>query len=398
MARLTLVVVLVVAAVAAATVDWRFWKRWYTMPTDPGEWPASYYQPTVTVPGAARPFFPEGPATIAPRALAEAADWAEKHNSAALIVLHRGTIQLERYWQGMTSDQLFSGRAMTRSFLGPLVGIALASGAIASLDDRVGDYIVQWRDDPRGDVTLRQLLHNTSGLENPPLAGDPSPFAKNARISLGSDFMRAARSFELANEPGSFFALSNANAQLLGGVLEAATGESYEDYFQRALWGPLGAGSSELYVDRPGGMPAVYCCFRATPRDWLRFGAALLADGVADGNRIWPEGWVRDMTRGSNANPNYGFQLWVGNPPGAMRPYVQGTEFGVRHGEPIASDSVFFLEGGGYRTLYVLPDRELVILRLGYAHDDWETSVIPNLILAGIESAADTDPVQPEAD
>lgn len=395
MVRLALAVALVVVAVGAATIDWRFWQRWYTMPTDPGEWPASYYQPTVTLPGGQQPFFPEGPATIAPEALADAADWAENHNSVALLVLHRGTIQLEQYWQGMTAEELFSGRAMTRSFLGPLVGIALESGAISSLDDRVSDYLDEWRGEPRGDITLRQLLHNTSGLENPPLAGDPSPFAKNARISLGSDFLAAAHSFDLANEPGSFFALSNANAQLLGGVLEAATGEPYEEYFQRTLWSALGAGSSELYVDRPGGMPAVYCCFRATPRDWLRFGAALLQDGVVNGKRIWPAGWVRETTRGSSANPNYGFQLWVGNPPGATRPYVQGTEFGVRHGEPIADDSIFFLEGGGYRTLYVLPDSELVILRLGYAHEGWETSAIPNRILAGIELAADAGSTQP---
>lgn len=387
MFRLVLALVMVAMALAAASVDWRFWKRWYTMPTDPGEWPASYYQPTVEIPGAPKPFFPQGPQTIAPEALAAAAKWAENHNSVALLVLHRGTMQLERYWQGMSSDQLFSGRAMTRSLIGPLVGIALESGAIGSLDDPVSEYLTEWRNDSRGDITLRQLLHNTSGLENPPLAGDPSPFAKNARISLGSDFLSAAQSFELENEPGSFFALSNANAQLLGGILEAATGESYEAYFQRALWSAIGARPSELYVDRPGGMPAVYCCFRATPRDWLRLGAALLEDGLVDGKRIWPEGWVGKATQGSDVNPNYGFQLWVGNPPGETRPYVQGTEFGVRHGGPIADDSVFFLEGGGYRTLYVLPDQELVILRLGYAADGWETSAIPNRILAGIEPA-----------
>jgi hypothetical protein len=82
--------------------------------------------------------------------------------------------------------------------------------------------------------------------------------------------------------------------------------------------------------------------------------------------------------------PNYGFQIWVGNPPGTLRPYMQGGELGAPHGEPIDADEVFFLEGGGYRTMYILPQQELVILRLGYYHAEWQTSAIPNLVLAGM--------------
>ena len=87
--------------------------------------------------------------------------------------------------------------------------------------------------------------------------------------------------------------------------------------------------------------------------------------------------------------PNYGYQVWVGDPPGAMRPYMQGSELGAPHGEPIEAEGVFFLEGGGYRTLYVLPQQQLVILRLGYFDPDWETSALPNLLLAGIAPGAE---------
>ena len=376
--------------VMAVAVDWRFWKRWYTMPADPGEWPASYYSPTVAIAGQGTPFFPEaagGKQRIATAAIEAAADWAEAHNSAALLVLHRGAIELERYWQDIGPDTLFSGRAMTRSMLAPLLAIALAEGHISSVDDRLGQYLSEWGDDPRGEITLRQLLWNVSGLENPPLAGDPDPFAKNARLSLGSNFRTAALSFELANVPGEFFAISNANAQLLGAVLEAATGVAYEQYLQDRLWAPMGAGNAELYMDRRGGMPAVYCCFRATPRDWLRLGAILLNDGALGDRQLWPAGWLAEMTQGSPANPNYGFQIWVGNPAGEVREYTQGTGQGVTHGPAIDTDPVYFLEGGGFRTLYLLPAQDLVILRLGYFHDDWQTSALPNIILSGLDES-----------
>ena len=387
------IAVLVGAAAAIAVlaavlfVDWRFWYRWYTLPEDPGEWPASYYRPVAEVPGSPGEFFPAADAaelTIDAGALQAAADWAEKHNSVALLVLHRGVVQLERYWRDIGPDSLFTGRAMTRSLLPPLVAIAMREGAIESLDDPVGRYLPGWRDDARGGITVRQLLRNLSGLENPPLAGDPDPYSKNARVSLSSDFRAAALDFDLENAPGEFFAFSNANAQLVGAVLESATGEAYEDYLDSRLWSPLGAGPAQFYMDRPGGMPAVYCCYRATPRDWLRYGAALAADGRVEERQLWPAGWVGEMTRPSNVYPNYGYQIWAGNPPETGRRYVQDQELAAPHGPPIEADGVFFLEGGGFRTMYVVPGEELVILRLGYFHPDWLTSTLPNMVLAGL--------------
>ena len=379
----------IVVLAAAMFVDWRFWCRWNTLPEDPGEWPASYYQPVVEVPGHPREFFPAADGeelTIDAGALEAAAVWAEQHNSVALLVLHRGVVQIERYWQDIGPESLFTGRAMTRSLLPPLVAIAMQEGAIDSLDDTVGRYLPEWRDDARGGITVRQLLQNLSGLENPPLAGDPDPYSKNARISLGSDFRAAALDFDLENVPGEFFAFSNANAQLAGAVLESATGEAYEDYFNSRLWAPLGAGPARLYMDRPGGMPAVYCCYRATPRDWLRYGAALATDGRVAGRQLWPAGWVEEMTTGSAIYSNYGYQIWAGNPPDGIRRYVQDRDQSAPHGPPIEAEGVFFLEGGGFRTMYVIPDEELVILRLGYFHPDWLTSTLPNLILSGLRN------------
>ncbi len=396
-------VIAVLAAVtlvvtAAILVDWRFWYRWHTLPEDAGEWPDSFYQPALTIPGDAKAFFPSADAdqlTIASTALEAAADWAAEHNSAALLVLHKGVVQLERYWQGIGPDSPFTGRAMTRSLIPLLIAIAIEDGHIASVDDPVGRYLPEWSDDPRGVITIRQLLQNVSGLENPGLTGDPTPGNKNNRLSLGSNMRKTALSFELEHEPGEFFQLSNVNAQLLGVLLESATGENYQDYMNRRLWAPLGAGPAIFYMDRPNGMPATYCCFRATPRDWVRVGAALSQDGQTGNQRLWAAGWVEEMTTPSAAYPNYGYQIWTGNPQGTVRPYSQGDSdgYGVPHGAPIAADRVYFLEGGGYRTMVVLPDHDLVILRLGYFHPDWQTSTIPNLVLAGIESdGADSAP------
>ena len=156
MRRIAVFGALIVAALALwLSVDWALWQRWLNRPQNIGEWPASFYQPTAPVMGSNRPFFPAAAPdelTLSTAALEAAATYAEEHNSAALLVLHRGRLQLERYWQGIGADSLFSGRAMTRSMLGPLTGIALAEGALSSLDEPTANYLSEWSgDSPRRD-------------------------------------------------------------------------------------------------------------------------------------------------------------------------------------------------------------------------------------------------------
>lgn len=366
--------------------DWGFWSRYFNIPDDPGEWPDEFYRPTIVARGAPAPFFPTAAVrSIAPDVLEAAAHWAAQHNSTALLVLHRNELQLERYWQGLAPDTLFTGRAMSRTPVAMLVGIALAEGRLGSLDEPLSQHLPEWAGDARGRITLRELLHNVSGLEEPQLSRNP--FSKPMQLSFGTDFARAALSFQAERPPGERFAVSNANAQLLGIVLERATGVPYEQYFSERLWAPLGAADAEFYLDRDGGMPATYCCFRASARDWLRLGALLVNDGVANGRQVLPPGWVQQMSRSSSVNPHYGLQIWTGAHGAGVRPYVQGRPSGVAHGEPLLAADILYLEGGGFRTLWAIPSRQLVILRLGRASPGWDSSFLPNLLVRALQEA-----------
>lgn len=377
--------VAVSAGVGVLTADWGFWKRYLNLPKDAGEWPDSFYQPTAGIDGPGTPFFPAlvpGAAGVDADALVAAAKWAEANNSVALIVLRRGQVALERYWQGMSATQGFSGRAMSRSIVGMAYGFAVADGKLA-LDDPAGRYLPEWADDARGRITLRQLLQNVSGLEEVPL-NSGGPFAKNSRLSLGTNFGRTALSFRLEHETGGRFALSNANAQVLGVILERATGEDYEHYVEQRLWKPLGAGHADFYMDRERGMPAVYCCFRTTPHDFARLGQLLVDDGAVNGRQVLPRGWVAQMRQTTGVNPLYGLQIWSGRAAAGTREYTVGSGQGVKHGEPYVTDDVIWMEGGGGRTIWAIPSKQLVIVRLGRASRTWDASVLPNTIYRGL--------------
>ena len=164
------------------------------------------------------------------------------------------------------------------------VGLALAEQRIDSLDRPVATWLPEWDEEPRGRITLRQLLEDTSGLQTgaetrgllrrspwDDLARLPA-FAtdKGVRMLLGNDFAHTALRFELDHEPGGFHNLSPANAQLAALILERASGQPFEEYLDERVWRPAGGGRAELALDRRAGMPAAHCCWRATGPDVAR--------------------------------------------------------------------------------------------------------------------------------
>ncbi|MGB8327818.1 MAG: serine hydrolase [Steroidobacteraceae bacterium] len=400
---ITMVLLLAVSAgVGIVAADWPFLKRVISLPDGPGEWPESFYQPVAAIDGGSGGFFPTalpGERTVADPALEAAAQWAGDHGSVALLVLHHGSLQLERYWHGVSGDRLVSGRAMSRSLVSLAYAEAVAKGLV-DLADPAEKYLPEWRGDPRGQITVRELLQATSGLEELPLdieASDPdaplpqrwlarirSLTGRNSRLMLDPDFGKVALSFKLAHEPGARFAMADANPQLLGVILERATGRDYERWIEEKIWRPLGASHAEFYMDRANGMPAAYCCFRATPHDWLRLGALLADDGRVLGRPVLPPGWIRRMAVTSRANPLYGLQVWSGKAPAGLREYVPGSGRGVRATEAFVADDTVWMEDAGGRTIWAIPSLELVIVRLGGASAAWDGAVIPNTIVRGI--------------
>jgi len=126
---------------------------------------------------------------------------------------------------------------------------------------------------------------------------------------LGNDFASTALRFQLEHEPGGFFNLSPANAQLAALILERVTGMPYEQFVGERIFAAAGAGPAELPLDRRAGMPAAHCCWRATAPGVARLVSLLATDGDMAGRRILPEGWVAEMARPSRVNAGSGMQL-----------------------------------------------------------------------------------------
>lgn len=367
-----------VLGVMANRMDWRLWTRSLSYPDRPIT-SVDWYQPRYPVPGNPAPppwtvaVPTDDPGELSPAVLEDIAAFAEAQNSMALLVLHRDRLVFERYWQGQGPDSPVNGMSMTKNLLGLMVGVALAEGHITSLGDRVGDYLPEWAEDPRGDITLADLLYMTSGLRN----DDRTDSLSSDLVKLygGSNLRQVTLSIPQAQPPGQVYEYNNINSQLLAFALEAATGESFGDYLASRLWQPLGAEDTFLWMDRPGGSAKAFCCFFATAPDWLRVGHMLLRQGKVGDKLVIPADWINQMRQESPLEPTYGMHLWIK----ARTPDYPNVK--SASSAPFLDSKAFYLDGRHHQKVYVLPSYDLVIVRLGEDPPAWDDSVIPNALI-----------------
>ena len=370
-----------------------FW-RYTSVPDNPYEPEAYFYWPPAVVQGNPAPSFETvgvadasetGP-TIPEQSLDAMVEWAEARESNALIVIHRGNVLVEQYWNDMQPDTLANGRAITRSVTPMVLGFAVADGKV-DLDKPIGRYIKEWKDDVRGQVTVRQLAQNVSGLEVAPQLGLDQIYGnKDLCLVYCGDVVRAALSYDYAREPGTKFEVAQENSQLLALVIERAMKRPIQEILSERVWKKIGAADAAFQFDRPDGVARVMCCMRATPRDWTRMGVLIMQNGIWNGEQVLPEGWVETMATPSDRNPNFGLGLWLGSPFNEMRTYFEDDPGVIPQSEPYLSDDVLIMEGGGFRVVYMVPSEDLVIFRHGPGVPNWDGAYLVNTALRGLSA------------
>jgi CubicO group peptidase (beta-lactamase class C family) len=313
-----------------------------------------------------------------PQGIAEAEQYADATDSVALLIYHQGALRYEKYWPGFNRSTRTNPNSMHKTVLGMLVGAAIADGFIDSVDTPASKWITEWQGDARREITVRQLLQMSSGLEIP-IFGT----WKSAKILFGSDLASGVLNLASEKTPGSEYQYSNANSQLLVILLERATGQRYATYLSSRLWQRLGADDAGLWMDRTGGLPRGFCCLFATARDWLRVGRLFLDGGRVGDDQVVPTEWIADMVMPSSKNSNFGYQVWLGSPPGTERKYNDYT-VKAYHSAPFAARDVIYIDGFGGQRVYVVPSLQLVVVRTGVSTTSWDDAIIPNAIIRAV--------------
>lgn len=376
--RLAVLLATLLPVTGSLLVDWRLLSRAVTYPKAP-IMAVDWYQPQAPVPGqTGAASLVTAPQSLLPEtALQAVAHYAQERNSTGLIVMHRGAIVLEEYWQGHNAASAFNAMSMSKTIVGLLVGVAIAEGAITSLADPVAQYITEWRQDDRAEITLRDLLYMQSGLRNE--RRTDTPFSDLVQMYLGSDVTQVALGVPTQGPPGQAFDYNNVNSQMLALVLERATGIPYPEYLATRLWQPLRAADATIWLDRPQGTAKTFCCLFATARDWVRVGQLLLHQGRVGATQVVPARWITQMLTPSPLESTFGAHIWVK----ARTPAYPNVDQAAT--EPFLAADTVYLDGRDLQRVYIIPSRELVIVRMGEWPDTWDDAVIPNTLVQAID-------------
>lgn len=308
------------------------------------------------------------------RALAEP-DPARPQRTRAVVVVHQGRIAGERYAPGIAAGTPLPGWSMTKSVMNALAGVLVHAGRW-SLRDRVP--VPEWQkpDDERRTITVDHLLRMSSGLEFDEQM--LMPLTDLLYMLLAAPDMAAfAVDKDLEAAPGTRWQYSSGTTVILARAMRSVIGnqQEYEALPRRQLFDPLGMSSAMIETDATGTFVGSSLMF-ATARDWARFGMLYLRDGVWEGRRILPEGWV-EYTRTpapADASRRYGAHFWLGVPDGYGRSNAR-----------LPADA-FHAAGHQGQFVTIVPSRDVVIVRLGATRyrEAWDQAAFVRDVLAAL--------------
>jgi CubicO group peptidase (beta-lactamase class C family) len=321
---------------------------------------------------------------LAPGELARfktAAEYSKSQRGIAVLVMRRGEVIIEDYapgWNPARPHQLASG---TKSFSGIMAACATQDGLL-KLDEKVADTLTEWKADPhKSQITIRQLLSLSSGIEG----------GTTGQIPSYKTAVQEAKTFAAPDEKFSYGPIPY---QCFGELLRRKLGkESVEAYLHRRVLDPIGLKVSFWRKDANGNLNLPSGAF-LTPREWAKFGELVRQGGKWNGTEIVPKALLDECFKAAKTNPAYGMSWWLLGADASS-----GAMADDRALEPMArrlladrqragfqppTNTVAALGKGGNDCL-VMPSLELVVIRMG---DSQAREFNVNVFLAKLLSGA----------
>jgi len=273
----------------------------------------------------------------------------------SFLVIRHGYIAAEGYFGSNNQTSKHHIYSCTKSVMSTLIGIAVESGEIPSVDSKVLDLLSNRRPSTtspwKEEMTLKNLLTMTSGID----ARDdyPDNWLWLDRMLNATDAIQYCLDLNVTVKPGTVFKYTNANSHILSAILEESTGRTTLEFAEEKFFTPLGIFDISWKNDTSGRMWGFYGLYLRT-RDMAKIGYLWLQGGEWDGEQIVPISWVREATsKKMNADlfPGYAYQWWTGN-------------------------NFYCAMGYAGQFIYVFPEHDLIIVFTGHGQENWENPQI----------------------
>ena len=301
-----------------------------------------------------------------------------KTETQGVLIIQNDSIVYEKCIGEMTVDKIAGIFSVTKSVTSLLCGIAVDEGAIKSIDDPVTDYLPELmsKDPMWQKLTIRHLLDMRSGLDfddtySLSLKGkDIKQLHAMAKLNYGRNIWAQVKKLKFRCEPGTEYRYESMTTEILGLVIERATGRRFADYLEEKVWAPLGMESSAYlsYDSKNHHAPHAFGGLAVTMLDLAKIGRLYLHKGLWEGKRIVSESWIEQSTAYSSDNEGYHFCWYNTSCIGAEKAEYPG----------------YYAMGIRGQILFVNPYKNLIMVRLGlrddtYAHIPYLFEQLSNL-------------------
>ncbi len=266
-------------------------------------------------------------------------DIVKSHKTAAFVLIKNDTILYEEYFKDFNESSKLTSFSVAKSYVSTLLGIAIDEGFIESIDQSITEFLPELKEKKGFDkIKLSHLLNHTSGLKH--------SYALDGLLYYGKDVWKVINKLTLDQVPGKRQQYHNMNTQLLGIVIERATGRCVSEYLNEKIWSKVGAEYPANWSTDKNEIEKAFCCINAAAIDYAKFGRLMLNRGNWDGEQLVSEKWIdqslaRDTTNGSGWSYNKSWYL-------GLKEYND------------------FMAIGLYKQfVYVCPKKNIVIVRFG---------------------------------
>lgn len=290
------------------------------------------------------------------------AKWPHIHS---ILVVRHGYLVFEKYYANFGPDNAVEVTSVTKSFISALIGIALQNKFLDSVDQKVVDffpeYVTPYTDPRTKEITLRNLLTMTSGLDWSEQSAWQWP--------QSGDWIKFVIDTSMSSQPGSKFTYNTPAVHILSGILTKVTQTNTLAFADTYLFQPLGISKPQWLTDPQGRNNGGRELF-LTPRDMAKYGYLYLNNGFWDGRQIVPSEWVKQSTQAQSSggfpqNVSYGYLWWV---------------------TTVKGHPAYFAAGYGGQFIYVVPALDVVVvITSDFEHEHAENKdLVPQFIVSAI--------------
>jgi len=267
--------------------------------------------------------------------------------TVAFLIIKNDSIWYENYAEGYDEDSKTNSFSMAKTITTALLGKAIDDGFIKSLGQPVADFLPEFNTPSGSAIRVGDLASMSSGLDwNEDYF---NPFSQTARVYFDKNIREVVLDLKVIDKPGTAFKYLSGNTIILGLVLEKATGKNLSAYLSESFWQPLGMKNDALWQldSEESGMEKAYCCISSNARDFARFGKLFKDHGKWNNQQILDSAFIAKATHPRFPDsPEYGYGLWLSDYKGK---------------------GIFYLRGVQGQYVIVIPEDNLIIVRLGQA-------------------------------